>query len=808
MKTKDRNRVPSRIVIAVLLCACALLAVLMLSWKNGMRALTQPGRGSIWSKLSASDGAGKLRFVRADNSQTSESTSSKVQGTIRGADGKPIAHATVCASCYGCDILLVASGPKCVRTDANGRYTLEGLTAGDYLISVAANGHAPTVANKARALTIGKKGGPSDFDVDSQLEEGGAPVTGVVMDALGGPVPDATVRAFFAPPNSPVIAQSTVSDAQGAFSLAGPAGPLELMAYAEGYAPSNADRTAPCSGVQLIITPASTIRGKVLTAVEGVPVAGARVLAEGPAWSRQQATTDQAGLFEIAGLRPGVYRLRATGDKWIGEYPESVSLDLVDTVDNVVLFVNGAVRVEGQLLLSDQSPCTYGKVRLAPPPNVFSVPMLEASPNVEGSVLFEAVPAGTYVVSAFCDGSGSQKLAPLEVGAEDLTGVRWQLQPRLSIEGRVVDADGNPVSGLQMLLVSAISQFMDSPASGRVAQALAIDADGHFAVKGLLEGSYTIEGEYLEAPVNVVLSQANSPVSLKLVVNVMGQIAVTVSDPRGEPVDGLTVHATGSALKDATKSVHTATAMGAGKYQLGPLAAGSYIVETSDGVNPPVRAGGPAGSVNVVARETAALNITFGGYGAAIAGQVLDEAGTPLESIFVSAVATDLGDHPIGAFNQATREKESLDRLTDAEGNFVLDGLSEGGVFVVVARRAQGGQSTLENVKAGSNVRVVLPSVGNLSGNAVNAEGRPVDRFSILFVNAETKEQRSQSFARPDGGWSIQNVSPGPLRISARGLTGGEAMAELILEPNEDRKAIQLVLGPAKTGTPAGPEQK
>ncbi|HKU38066.1 MAG TPA: carboxypeptidase-like regulatory domain-containing protein [Polyangiales bacterium] len=729
----------------------------------------------------------------------SQATPHRVHGNVRRTDGGSIANAMVCASCAECNVASLDAPPKCSRTDASGEYHIDALGSGDYLISASADGYAPTLA---QAVSIAAEGGPSDHVVDVVLKAGGALVSGVVMDALGGVVPNATVRAVFTEPDrsSGLITLATLSDEQGRFSLAGPRGPLDLMASGEGYAPASAFRTAPCSGVELIMTPSSRIRGEVLSADGAHPVADVVVLAQGPAWSRQQATTDEDGKFEISGLRPGIYTLRASGERWIGDYPRTVELDLVDTVDDVVIFVNRASRVEGTLAVDRQGPCTNGQLRLGAPPGDFSVPTLDAMTSREGKVLFKAVPPGKYNVSAYCGDDESETLQPLVVGQRDLSGITWSLQPRLRIEGRAVDSSRSPVAGLTLFLVST-TRVAGIPQPVKVNKAFTTAHDGSFRFRGLAAGSYSFEGDPLVEPVKVELSEATSPIRLELVVKAVGQIAVQVSTPQGEPVDGLTVHVEPTETRESPYEV--ATPLGGGKYRVGPVGTGMYRVWASDSINPPVRAGGATREVSVFANQTTSVEVVFGGYGGRIAGQVVDSAGAPLENVYVSAVSKALGERPTGALDEQKRDHESRSRITDSEGRFTLEGLAEDGVFEVTARRPLGGQALVADVKPGSEVKVVLPAVGSLSGLAVNAEGQPVERFWVSVLNGATKEQRSQAFAGHDGIWAIEKLSPGPLRVSAQSDSGSQSTAELTLAPGEQHRDVRLVFAPPQLASTA-----
>src|SRR5262245_39094106 len=101
MTRQHRNRVSSKVVIAVLLVAAALSA-LMIGWNFGRPTSTSTGSASALSTLSANVQARAKQLIGEHGLAASEQPSQRLRGIVRGADGKPLAGATVCASCADC----------------------------------------------------------------------------------------------------------------------------------------------------------------------------------------------------------------------------------------------------------------------------------------------------------------------------------------------------------------------------------------------------------------------------------------------------------------------------------------------------------------------------------------------------------------------------------------------------------------------------------------------------------------------------------------------------------------------------------
>jgi hypothetical protein len=272
------------------------------------------------------------RRASTRRAQTSPTGSAKLGGTIKSRNGTPIASATVCASCVDCNLAVLENGPRCTRTDALGGYSLD-LPGGRYHVSVSADGYAPALVHNSKLLEVASDDALEDLD--AELVESTVEVVGMVVDRIGGPVAGATIRANFRAPDAtssgPAVSQTTTSDHDGRFRFNAPPGPVRLIASADGYAPADMSRVAPARHVEMLLSPASTLHGTVVDAVEGTPVAGVRVTARVPLGHERSGLSEADGRFSITALSPGQYHLVAVGPGWHGAYPEPVWLDVVDS---------------------------------------------------------------------------------------------------------------------------------------------------------------------------------------------------------------------------------------------------------------------------------------------------------------------------------------------------------------------------------------------------------------------------------------------------------------------------------------------
>ncbi|MDD9944561.1 MAG: carboxypeptidase-like regulatory domain-containing protein [Myxococcales bacterium] len=710
-----------------------------------------------------------------------------VSGTVRTRDGEPLEGALVCASCADCNMTMIHNAPRCVRTDADGHYAFSGLRAGRYLLGTSSKGLGAVAANGGRPIEV-RPDGSVDGDRDTELPEEGATVSGVVMDALGGVVAGAEVRLLAAGATG-ILKPSGVglmvqAGQDGSFVADVPKGDVSLSAYAPGYAPGTATRAAPAAGIELVLSPASTISGQVVAEQTGQPIAGATVDARGDHGPVQQAQSDQQGRFQIEGLRPGSYQLRASAKGWIGVAMETVALDMNQSVSDVLVPMFGAVSVEGTLSVAG-SPCSRGLVHVGPAGGGAGVPEETAKTNEQGLVRFEALTPGTYAVTTMCEGYGHAPAPILEVGTSPLVGVPWEMNAGAELLIRAVDEDNRPIEGAHLSAVPLTPPARSDPTGG--ARFGLTDETGQLILRGLGVGGYEIKHPHMIGEVRVELEAGDSvPATIRLAT--MGELQIEVVSPDGEPLQAVTVQATSV---DGTSGAQ-ATPVGGGMFKAGPLPTGTYLITVEDATNP--RWQHP--EEVPLTLEGGRVRVTYGGYTGEIAGRVLSGPDAPLRDVWVSAVA--IGDRdPFAMTQQLAGRIGGTRRLTDEAGQFRLDGLNPAGVYSVTAERPSGGQAILHDVSPdGPAVELVLPAPGRLSGRMVGPDGSPIGSFRIAVRNRTTSRIgfHREFSGRDDGSWSIDHVAAGDLDVLGQDYFGRNAVASVRLEPSGHVADIALRL--------------
>jgi hypothetical protein len=191
------------------------------------------------------------------------------------------------------------AAPASARADVEGRFGLDGLAPGTWILTATRAGSAPASTQAAAGTS----------DVRIRLAAGGA-LSGRVRDRrTGAPVAPFTVLVRGAETRG-----LSVVDPAGTWGLDDLSpGEALVQVVAPGYAPSPEvgvtvpDPGAPPATIDLDLAPGGTLTGIVVERGSGRPIAEARVEVEGAPPTlgvpvRSEAATDRDGRFTLAGL--------------------------------------------------------------------------------------------------------------------------------------------------------------------------------------------------------------------------------------------------------------------------------------------------------------------------------------------------------------------------------------------------------------------------------------------------------------------------------------------------------------------------
>jgi hypothetical protein len=797
--------------VAGLLGAVVLLLVLAL----GSRDDDEASKVDKAPAATKPDDAGKRRPIDSGKLML-DANKASVSGTIRDAEGSPIAGASVCAQANQGELLGAGDRlPKCSLSERDGHYRLDGL----WPVSTSIDAGAPQFIPARWSERVGGRqrseirlhAGEERREIDITLERGGVPVRGVVKDIGGGVVEDALVTSTSGSWNSGQALAYGRTDAEGRFELWTKSGQAALTAHAEGYAPANTNASAPTELATIFLTPESVLGGTVVHAETGEPVAGVTVRTGaggmgfgGGFGGGNETITDADGRFRIASLPPGIYDLKAYADELYGEGVEQVHLGLSQSIDDIVVEVHPAFAVAGKVVIAETNePCTAGEVTL-----VRDGQQLRGRIDEQGETLVRALLPGTYQVKVSCTGHVSEPdYEPLVVVDQSHMGLEWKVHIGLAIRGMVVDGSDAPITG-----VTVVATPKTAPGDPRGQQTWgfneATDSEGKFELAGLLPGTYELDiwgntHPKLPQPEIVTLGEAADVEGVRLVLPASGRLVGIVRDENGAAAPGVSVSA--SSLARNQRLMQSSARTGDdGRFVFERLEAGSFRVQsgrrapgtTDDDIQGEI--------VEITAGGETEIELVVENRTMSIRGRVVDSAGAPVFDAFVDAArisdSAAAGSANLSSARASTRASAGgrwgWDRkpvLSDQDGNFEIGELAEG-EYLVRAYRKGGGEGLLENVAAGSTgVLLTIGDTGQLAGKVVLAGGGSPDRFEIVVTDRAQGIDRRDDFFRTDGSFVIRELPPGNFEVHAT-ASEGAAKTEVVLTAGQSVDDLALEL--------------
>ncbi len=505
----------------------------------------------------------------------------------------------------------------------------------------------------------------TEFLVSYETDRGGG-LRGVMRGAAGG-----AGGAVAGGPGQPV----EVNSGDGTFAIEDvPAGTWSVVVQAKGYQRAHTggvavEEGATAAGVEVRAVKGATLKGHVVDALTGVPVANATAsvspAGSGPGMGGGgatapdgDATTDADGRFELAGVATGKQTLHVTQPDYT-DASQTVEVAGDDTAVEVRMTQGGVLA--GSVASDAGGPVPGATVTLAesgggggfgfgPGPGA-----QQAMSDGAGQFRFDHLGAGRYTVTATL---GSNTSAPVEVvlqAGQSQQGVTLQLQTGVTIQGTVSGLPAATVNGMTVTAAGADSY----------AGSMRVGADGGFEFDNVPLGVVTLRGTATDpsgstrSATKQVTATADQPI---LAVELVFDPGYTLSGQvtqGGQPVAGANVFA---GLLGGGGRQATAVTDDAGSYQLTGLQQGTYTVAAMSA------AAGSSQRKTVTLTSDQTLDIEFPS--AKIAGQVVDADGNlPLANAAVTATAQDPNAAPGARQRPVT---------TDSNGQFSFAGLDEG----------------------------------------------------------------------------------------------------------------------------------
>jgi len=743
-----------------------------------------------------------------------------IEGAVRDTAGSPIPSAQVCASAFSASAFHDADDdvggggfrePTCATTGADGRFRLSGLLPGSYSVDSGAPRFIPGRYRDARQVTAVRLAlGETRTGIDITLQPGGVEVSGTVKDIGGGPVAGAWVRTSMqARPDS--VAARARSLANGSFRLWVAPGNLDLFARADGYADGWRRSAAPSQSVDILLTPGSSLSGRVVDVGTGRAVAGARVSAvlhrkdsdlDSLSGTRIAAVADADGRFRFSRLAPGRYKPAAMSPSGYGEASESVLLGLGQSAEGVIIELHPAQSVSGRVVVAgDGAPCAEGLVHLD---EVDGAQFRRETIDADGRVSFGGILPGRYRVSVTCAGIDAASAHPDVVVAADAPPAeqRWVVGGRkATIRGTVRSASGAPVAHATVRAEARAWEGGQPAAWGTFTSS---EPDGTFQLRRIRGGTYELKALAADHPTTtdpvVVTVSEGEVATADIRLDAGGDVAGDVVDQRGQPVANMFVQAqrTGEGRRGDVVmggGGHESLTGQDGSFLLRGLRPGSYQLRAQQG--------GPGGRpgvmgrhdmpvVEVAAGQTARARIVVENQTGVIRGRVVDENGKAITDAFVGCEREpEDGPHGRGTYRAPRWLFEGTSTVTDTDGGFVIDKLNPA-TYTVRAYRRGGGEGQVERVATGGSVTVTIRPTGSIAGS-LESDGRLPDEFTLRLADRATGFSRSERFFRTAGQFVLRDLPSGSFNVSVKAVEG-TAAARAQLAASQDMIGLVIRL--------------
>lgn len=447
--------------------------------------------------------------------------------------------------------------------------------AGFWVVLAALLAHAAAFPADAAPAAPASKPAPIVPKAPPEKKAAEATVAGVVQDPAGKAVAKATVlvlgatddeaRRRFRPTEHPV-ACTTAED--GTFLARGLKGKsFSVYVTAPKLAPSLLKEIPAGASVTVKLKPGLALSGSVVDMDSREPVAGATVAAWTSGGARfgedgaLRTRTDDAGRFSFGELAPGAAVIEAWSPRHARARLANVQVqapkaDGTPSVPAPLLVLRPGGRLSGRVVDAAGKPVAKASVATTPAQFDIAAMLREPQPRAAltdeaGRFAFEGVPAKSPLrVRATTEKGATAESGPvsLEAGA-DRSDLELKIEEGASLVFRLVDADENPVAGVELMLAPA-----ERTRRGPLAGSGEVEADkvralgeGRFEVKRLEAGTFDLTllpEDFAEIEKDGIKLRSGETLDLGTLVAKEGRsISGRVSDGGGSPVPGAEVTA-------------------------------------------------------------------------------------------------------------------------------------------------------------------------------------------------------------------------------------------------------------------------
>lgn len=705
-----------------------------------------------------------------------------IEGIVRdGTTAAPAAGITVEArleAARGMGIVWErGAGVVRTKTDAQGRFRLEGLAPGVHTLAA----HAPGLAAQRRGVVVGKR-------TELFLLPGGG-LDGLVRGPDGGAVAGAAVAIEGATLLGSRSTDVEVTDGRGRYEFPGvDPGLYRVIARHPDFAPSwttvTVERGGDASADLTLAAPAAIV-GRLVGAADR-PVSGRVTIAEAdgapPPFSiapRLAAEAGADGRFRIESVPPGSFVLSVAAPGYGAKRAEVVVgtrqrvAELGDLTLESGLVIRGHVREPGGAPIAEARLSAFRDRAMGEDRG-------DGRSTADGSFAIGGLRAGTYRVAVFAPGHGTTD-REVEAGTD---AVDFVLDTAGSLAGVVIDDRGQPVETFRVQ--ARMPPPNPAAGGGRIMTGpprfeSISSPDGRFVVDDVSPGAYVVE---ISAPERATTTVSNVKVSAGAATD-LGRVTLAA----GGIVRGTVVDAAGAAVPAAVVTVQ-----GIGRsFAFGPTALPEAVTETGGTFELRGVASGP---IQLAARHPS--------FAEGRASAEVDPAKDPPEVRLVLLQGGRIegrarrrdGTPVAGAVNVFSRRSGSPfapNSMTpiSPDGTFVVEHVPAGTVNVVLMEGA-GGQLTSSKEREVELLEGQTASIEFVARDIL-VTGR-VTRAGAAAPNLRLRVFGDQFNAMITSGAAAAPPAPGPQRMTA--VTRDDGSYEMLVdEPGKGTIRIEALDG-------------
>lgn len=742
---------------------------------GGFRIAAPPAGWSLVEFITDEAWASRPSSAGTDLSSLRLGAPSRMTGTlISGRDAVAGARITVLPDLGG--VFFSARAQIDAISDARGRFSIAHLPPGRYRVLA----HHPLYSVESAAVELQ----PGEV-IDKEISAAALPlVTGFVVDAEGRAVAGAEVRPLVDAPTRIAMMRSVGSDGtwsagDGRFAVRTlpPDVPVELEARKRGLPPASTEPLKLSAGqirtgLRIVIEPGYEVSGRVVDP-EGNPIEGATVAAEesrseggrsililGSESTEQDGVrTDADGNFVLQ-IGEGRWDVSASGSEWARAVRRGIEVDR--PLDGIELTLQPAVSVRGRVVRTESGGIAGANVtfmaREGGPRSTITAP--------DGSFEITGLTPGSSMLMIDKPDEMLREMRMVTAPAEDLL---IEIPEGATLSGRVIDGETKaPVTSF------TISVSADRSGGGMMIRTIPTPRNfqsdqGEFSLSNVTTDPAELIVQapgYVEKRVRGVEAPAGETrEGIEIAMSRGTAVTGRVTDPSGQPLSGVTVaRDDGNRVMGPPRLSGNATDA-EGKFEIGPFDDEVVTLRFErDGYRHELR------EVKLSGR-TASVDVRMT-RGAALTGQVVTEAGAPVEGARVSV-------------RSGADFITQTSATTDSSGAFRVEGLPEGRVRVS-ASRSGFSTATRDDVDPSTSgpIRLVLSEGGTVAGRIL---GLSVSELADAAVEVRSGSGVSRGQVDHSGAFRVDGVAPGTARVRATvgrfgpGRTSPEASVEVSL---------------------------